>query len=82
MAAKGKKPQAKGKKKGPDTRGIQLDDAGRFKVKEGELSDETLDRVSGGTIWHVPPGCLKDPPKKDPPILRVCCQSVKDCKTR
>ena len=80
MAPKGKKPAPKGKKKGPDTRGVTLDDAGRFKVKEGELSDEALDGVSGGTIFRMGEDCKgkkKRPP--DPPPLNVCCPSVQYC---
>jgi hypothetical protein len=78
MAAKGKKPdptqKSKLKAKGPDTSGIKLDDAGRFKAQDGELSDETLDRVSGGTIFRVTSACK--PPK---PVLKVCCPSVNGC---
>ncbi len=81
MAGKSKKPnpaqKAKSKGKGPDTSGIKLDDAGRFKAQEGELSDETLDRVSGGTIFRVTSACK--PPKPPPKPLQVCCPSVTRC---
>lgn len=81
MAAKGKKPETKGKRKGPDTRGIELDDAGRYRVQKDELSDEALDGVSGGTIFRLTDECKgkkKDPPTH--PILQVCCPSVQNCK--
>ena len=83
MPAKGNKPKTtkKATGKGPDTKGIKLDQAGRFKVKEGELSDEQLDRVSGGTIFNMPNACKK-PKTPTTPILKVCCPSVNMCKPK
>ena len=69
------------KRKGPDTSGIKLDDAGRFKTEDGELTDEKLDGVSGGAMILVGSACHpKTPP--NPPVLRVCCPSVQMCKPR
>jgi hypothetical protein len=82
MAPKGRKPASGGKTKakGPDTSKVKLDDAGRFKPQEGELSDETLDKVSGGTIYKLTDACK--PPKPPPKPLQVCCPSVNLCRPK
>lgn len=72
----------KGKRKGPDTSGITLDEAGRFKSEEGELTDEKLEGVSGGAMILVGSACHPKTPAPTPPILRVCCPSVQMCKPK